>query len=339
MTPAPAQDRAAWLEARRSGLGGSDMAAVLGIHGSRVEVWASKVFPPGDGERATTDRMRWGKRLEQAIVQEYAALTGHDVETFGERILRHPEVAWWIGTPDAAVRNPVKDPQMPYTRGVEAKNTGHDQRWRWGPSGTDEAPEGYVVQCCHYMPLLGKRGVDVFDLYALIGGNEDRVYTILRDPKLEAVLLEEGERFWTKHVLAKVPPPMDGSSAAAWYVQKRFPKNVVDVRDATEAERALLIRLRDARSGFDQAEDTRDAVENEIKLAIGESAGLRCAEGVATWKGSKARRKTDWPAVLGEILAAHPEQRAAIEAAVNKHTAEEPGSRRFLWSPSATRGV
>src|SRR5690606_29968470 len=61
-----------WLQARRRGIGGSDIATIAGVNpwSSPVELYLDKLgeLP----ERPETDAMRFGKRLEQVVADEFA---------------------------------------------------------------------------------------------------------------------------------------------------------------------------------------------------------------------------------------------------------------------------
>jgi putative phage-type endonuclease len=64
-----------WLAARRTGIGGSDIAAILGLSPWRtpLDVYRDKV----DGaEQPETEAMRWGRLLEDVIAREYAVRAG-----------------------------------------------------------------------------------------------------------------------------------------------------------------------------------------------------------------------------------------------------------------------
>ena len=66
-----------WLKARKTGIGGSDIAAILGLSPYRtpVDVWAEKTG------RATaqdeTLQMRFGRYAEEFVAREYTAKTGN----------------------------------------------------------------------------------------------------------------------------------------------------------------------------------------------------------------------------------------------------------------------
>lgn len=89
-----------------------------------------------------------------------------------------------------------------------------------------------------------------------------------------------------------------------------------------------LTRLRDARVAFDAAETAHDEAKAEVQRLMDEQ-GIDEASvagvGAVTWRGSKARKATDWESVAKD-LGATPEQIAA-------HTAEKPGPRTFRFTP------
>lgn len=74
-TPLPAT-RAEWLAQRRTGIGGSDVASILGLSPWRTpyQVWEDKT---GRGEdQDDTPALYWGRLLEDPIRQAYADSTG-----------------------------------------------------------------------------------------------------------------------------------------------------------------------------------------------------------------------------------------------------------------------
>jgi len=84
-----AQDRDFHAQ-RLTGLGGSDIGAVLGLSPYRTpyEVWLEKTqrAEPFTGNLAT----RFGTFAEQFVADEYSHQTGHQVQRFNA-MLRHPD--------------------------------------------------------------------------------------------------------------------------------------------------------------------------------------------------------------------------------------------------------
>jgi putative phage-type endonuclease len=214
--------RAEWLALRRSGIGGSDAAAILGLSKRKTatHVWAEKVGVANKSERPADERMRMGLRLEKSILQEYAARVRCSMvypSSKGE-VLRHQLYDFMVGSLDAIASKGS-------TRWVvDAKNVDRMFAGEWGDDGSGNAPEDLTVQLLHYM-IVG--GFDKGDFAALIGGNELRIITIHRDDKLMKRICEVESEFWNEHVLKGIPPTPDFEHPAAAEVIKILRGNIV----------------------------------------------------------------------------------------------------------------
>src|SRR5262249_36732423 len=163
-------------------IGGSEIAAILGMDPRRdaYSVYVEKlglIRRPAPGAR-----MRWGKRIEQCIAQAYAEETNQQVEWIDEtRVNRDRE--WQVCTPDAMVVDPNAAAWgRRYIRGVDAKNVAWDQAHLWGEPGTDSVPDPIFLQCQWY---CSAEDLPWWDVAALFGGNDLRIYPIKRDPEIE----------------------------------------------------------------------------------------------------------------------------------------------------------
>src|SRR5690349_18206306 len=88
-----ALDRTEFLEQRRLGIGGSDVAPILGL-----SKWASPldIYLRKRGEQPEQDdneAMLWGRALEPVIRQQYAERTGRIVRV-PEAALVHPQLTF-----------------------------------------------------------------------------------------------------------------------------------------------------------------------------------------------------------------------------------------------------
>ena len=94
--------RTAWLEARRRGVGASDIAAILGRSSWKTayHVYHEKL---GSWVQADNPRMRWGRKLEDLVAQEYAELTGRFVFRPEETLLRSKAYPWMFASLDRLV--------------------------------------------------------------------------------------------------------------------------------------------------------------------------------------------------------------------------------------------
>ena len=342
MTP-----RDQWLALRRTGIGGTDAAAILGLSpwSSPLDVWLDKtgraVPRPSDPDR--DDLLFLGNALEPAIAAMYERKTGRRLfkpeEDFG--IVRHPAFPMILGTPDRLV---VGEP-----RGVELKSEVPFLD-RFGDPGTDEVPDFYVAQCAVYMAV---NNFDAWDIALLHGGSKFGIYTLERSRAVENELLDVLVAWWERHVVQDVQPPIDGSDSATRYLAQKFVQNFEPLADATAWEEKLAIELGEKRKDFDAIEEAKAKLENEIREAIGFRDGIRGSFGKVTWKRSKDSTTTDFERAFQDaktevakfLLSRTAEDMSVpiadaetisglFELALHRHTYTKSGVRRLLYTPA-----
>jgi predicted phage-related endonuclease len=310
-----------FLANRRKGIGGSDVAAIVGLSPwkNAFDVYVEK-RDLVEKDKSTVS-MRVGRAVERAIAQEYSDLTSRPIIWQGDVQHVDRDEDWRRFHPDALLT--YED------GGLETKHVGARQAARYGPSGTDMLPHEHVLQCVWAMSITKRQ---FWDLAAWLGPKDLRIYTMLRDVELEETLIDRCRRFWQENVLAGVPPDVSPEQADTDFFKKRFPEAMGGVRQATEEEIVYASSLRLARRAFKEAEGTRHLVESELKLSIGEAEGIQ-AKGIdgfrITWKNDRPKVKVDWQAVARELASTHPGSTVLAEA-VAQFTTTVPGSRRFL---------
>jgi len=321
-----APDRSAWLAERRSGIGGSDIAAILGLSPwkTAVDVWMDKTGQSTDDAIGDAEAVRWGALLEYVVANEYSWRTKTQLQRVN-RILRHPTHEWAIGNIDRAIVAPGSRVRVADDGGslygawglLEVKTASAYKAGEWGRAGDDDAvPVHYQAQVMWY---LGITRLPWADVAALIGGQRMVIRRIKRDDETIAAMLERAHDFWHRHVLKRVPP----EPAKAKDVERLFPADNGQAIEADEELLAAYSAARAARNDMAYAEARYEEAVERIKLALGERSALTCnGRTLVTWKASKPARRTDWRAVAEAMHAP-----ADVIAA---HTTETPGSRRFL---------
>jgi putative phage-type endonuclease len=251
-------------EIRAKGIGASEIAAVVGIDHRRsaFDVYAEKVGLLKRSE--PTARMRWGKRLERVIADCYAEETKRNIVWY-DKTLQHELRSWQVFSPDAFVveGEPVG--------GLDCKNVAWDQFERWGEAGTDSVPDTIALQC---QWSCSAADLPWWDVAALAGGNDLRIYRVHRDAQIEAVLLQAGQAFWTNNVLPRVAPVIESTDAAREYLRQRYPRNIEVMRPAGEIERALIAEWQQVKEEFNRAEKRKDALQLQICDLIGDADGI-----------------------------------------------------------------
>jgi putative phage-type endonuclease len=152
-------DRAQWLEERRSGIGGSDVAPMLGLSPWKTPfaLWQDKTGRAVEVEpdEAQRERMHFGTVLEDVVAREHAARTGQRVQRVTS-MLRHPDVPIALANLDRAI---VEDGSRARwdqaagrvlgARGILECKTAHalaQNSADWGEPGTDQVPAYYWMQ-------------------------------------------------------------------------------------------------------------------------------------------------------------------------------------------------
>jgi len=142
-------DRAQWLEERRKGIGGSDVAAIMGISPWKTafQVYQEKRKEVNDWEgNEATD---WGTRLEPAIRQWYSDQTGRPVR-LPDKIMYSSEYPFMLATLDGFTddRRVIQIKTSRYSKG-------------WGEPGTNQIPHDDMVQVQPEMVVTGFEDADV----------------------------------------------------------------------------------------------------------------------------------------------------------------------------------
>lgn len=198
-----------WLTARRTGIGGSDVAAVLGIsrYAGPTRVFYDKLGVLPDEDNA---KMEWGRRHEDAIRQKFADEHPELHVCDGPGLVAHPARRWQLATVDGLICDPTSGEPVEI---FEAKTaTPHGKDSEWGDEATDEVPLPYVCQCTWYMDVFGLRRAR---LAVLINGWDYREYVIDYDPELARKLRAHASVFWHSNVLPQTPPAADGLESTA----------------------------------------------------------------------------------------------------------------------------
>lgn len=275
-------ERTAWLAERRTGIGGSDASAILGVNRwkSAYTLWAEKCgLLPDDGEES--EPAEWGKRLESAIAAKYADVTGRFVHLHGSSrptILRHAARPYMIGSLDADVSCAEREgPGI-----LEIKTTGAHLGDEW----EEAAPLGYQVQLQHYMAVTGRRWGS---FAVLIGGQKFRWYDVERNDTFIATLEVKCEEFW-RLVETRTPPDIDATESTAAALKKLYPQDTGEAVDLGIEAVELVEQLEAAKAEIAAAEARKREIDNRIRAAIG-SASFGVVPGVGQFSLKTQRRE------------------------------------------------
>lgn len=252
----------AWHEARRTFLGASDAAAVLGISPWRtaLDVWAEKLgyVEPKPATLATD----LGQELEEFIAGQWQLRTGLILIDRAPTTVRKPN------SPLACTPDRYVDPDGL----VECKLVGGTVAHQW-----ENGPPVYVeTQARLQMHILGAQWCDVASLHAGRGWDY-RVHRYEHDPAIVDPIVEQLEAWWQRHVVEGERPELVGDphklkeSLGYLYpprddsVSVRLPSDALETiaelkrtkalaadlkRDVARLEAELMAMLGDATDGY-----------------------------------------------------------------------------------------
>jgi putative phage-type endonuclease len=311
----PGLDREQWLTVRRTGIGGSEIAGVLGMdkHTSPLEVYLDKV-----GELAL-DRPRhpdleeaafWGLAHEPTIARVFAERSGLRVVE-GPGTLAHVERRWMLANVDRFVLDEVESTPSSLLE-IKTRSAFQLDEWLLG------VPDGPALQTHWYLAVTGYRHAHVA---ALLGGNRLIIHRVERDEGLVEHLVALLGEFW-RGVLDRRPPAVDGSEATEDLLGHLYDVQADAVTVADPAEvLPLLERRRELKSREERTTDQLRGIDNRLKAIAGEAEIVKTQGAVAfTWK-------QNGPLSTKRFAVAHPELAAQythpVEALDTKRLADE----------------
>ena len=263
-----------WLALRRTGIGGSDAGAIMGVspYKGAFTVWADKQgkLPPLEDNEA----MRQGRDLEDYVARRFSEASGLRVR-HEYSMLRSVDHPCMLADIDRRI--------IGERAGLECK-TSRDitmARYRNG-----EYPMEYYCQCLHYLAVTGW---DCWYLAVLVYGTDLLIYKICRDEVMDDIeaLIKAEEAFWQNHMVLDQPPAPDALDSTAAALGSVYPhEDGTTVCADQDADQALtdLAALKAQRRSIDRQIIER---ENQIKAAMGEAEVLAGTSVSATWRSSE----------------------------------------------------
>lgn len=300
--------REEWLEVRKSGIGSSEVATILGLnpYDTPYLLWRRKIGL--DEPKSETFAMKAGHYLEDAVARFWQDETGRVVikSSAGDWIIRDadkpflqvsPDRTFWLGAS-----------RSPSAKGIlECKTT---QR---------QIAEGDVpgYWFCQVQYQLGVARLESGSLAWLSAGREFGYKDIEFDPDFYNWMVEEVEKFWVDNIVGGKEPD---ATAVADVVKKYAVHTNGKTVEASDEVFQAWTQLKAVREGFDSLATRKESLENKIKMAFGDAEALtRQGLTLATWKAPKPSLKFDDKA----FKAAHPDL-------FKEFSKEVQGARRFL---------
>ncbi len=283
MTP---EERTLWLAERRTGIGSSDIAAILGISPFKTsfQLWLEKTGRDTD-EIRSNERMAWGTRLETAILDEWEERHGKKLQR-GKRV-KHPTIDIIRATLDGSTEDGATL--------VEAKNV---------DTTPGEPQPYYKCQCLWEMLASGARECYLTEL---VRGHEIAEFRILaseHEADMDAMAVK-AIAWWDAHVLHDNPP--DPLALDVKLIQRLYP--AVDADASVDLPDELVQQYLTAKAEEEEASMRKDGIQTKIEMLMGAAKHGKSGLGKVSWYSVSGREGVD----LAELRKQHPEAAKLIK--------------------------
>jgi len=197
-------DEREWHSVRQTGIGASEIGAVLGLGGHRsspLKVYCEKTGQLEPEDLSDVEAVDWGHTMEPVIASVYARRTGRVVVPGRKRrfqVLRSVQHPWaicsldyWTADNDNSARRPL-----------EIKNVSQFLAEDW----VDGPPDYYLAQLQAQLLITeADRGTSA----ACLGGNRLIWCDVNRDSALIDRIVRAGSQLWDR-IQRRTPPDPDG---------------------------------------------------------------------------------------------------------------------------------
>lgn len=267
-----------WLNYRRRGIGGSDVAAILGVSPFRT---ARDIYYDKIGVVAVEpDESNWvplevGNLLEDLVARIFQKKTGYRVFKI-KKMFYHPKHPFMLADVDYFVELPDGTIAL-----LEIKTTNYNAKDHWWLDGREVVPVYYELQGRHYMAVMDYDRVFFCCLY---GNTEDEV--IIREVKRDLAYEEEmiylEQAFWEGYVQKRIPPPYveDGDlvlDSVRMYGAPADPDaDAVTLNANQMTVLAQYLQLQQEKARFDAESKRMEAAMKRLRGRIASEMGSSC---------------------------------------------------------------
>lgn len=262
-----------WVEARKNGIGGSDVASIMGLnkYSSPLNVWLVKTGREESPDLSDNQAVEWGNRLEDVVADKFAD--------------EHPELQvrrrnatmvsikrpWAFANIDRWVTDGKGNVGI-----LEVKTVGMRRAADWD----NGVPLYYLTQVMHYMSVTGYQYAWVA---VLIGGQEFREYYIERDEQDIQAINDAVDTFWRDFVETDTAPALIGNDPEANALLSQHSDPSTEFIAMLDEDVSMLDELQEIKDQMDDLKHRKTLIENQIKDLIGDNKGIETETKRITW--------------------------------------------------------
>lgn len=251
---AQGEDDAGWHAARAKGIGGSEIAAILGksTWSSPTDIYVKKIPQFESEPEPQSESARWGNVLEDAIIKEWSHRTGRRYVHIPVSLMSD-ENSIFIANVDGF----ELDEEGTVIGILECKTTTLHNYNIWAEG---DIPTYYFYQTQWYMMVTGLERTCIM---CLVGGQSLFYYDL---PAVDAIAEEckaGAVDFWNNHVIPQIPPKLTDVDAERLVLAKQEQieesQPIITEDDETIDILAAYTEARKYVSMYKKAQDTAKA--------------------------------------------------------------------------------
>lgn len=251
------------LAARKSHIGSSDMAAILGVDRFRnaYDVWAEKTDKITEKPRDDDDSIAAGNYFEDGVLKRAETALG-PIRRNQYRV--HPSLPLAANMDGlvTATGEPIE---------VKVAGLFSPIFEPWGNEGTNQVPDRVIIQSHVQQMCLAPNTVERGHVSAFLGGRGFLLYVVPVNVQLVEIIAEKSAHFWERNVMADIPPDVAPSIAIAKAL-KREPNKTVDV------DPAIVQGWLAAKEMMSEAKRVGEIAERNLYAALGDAEAGVCGE-------------------------------------------------------------
>lgn len=269
----------AWRKYRTTGLGGSDIAAIMGISPYRtaLDVWLEKTGRQLPEDISSNEAVYWGTVNEANVADRYAR--DHPkckVMRINATLVGDED--WKRANLDRMVIRPDGKPEV-----LEIKTASAYKASEWDAG----VPAYYLTQVMWYLAITGW---DMAHVAVLIGGNDYREYDVPRDEEDVKAVVNAASVFWNDYVQADVMPQVVGADVDS--LASLMPQASDEYATPEDVDKAqhLIDLYMSASESAKQEKEVADDAKAKLCALIGDAKGIQTDTAQVTWNRGERRR-------------------------------------------------
>ena len=257
-------EKEAFLIRRKSGLGGSDMGAVMGLSKWRTPLDVYNDKTSDEIDLTPNDILDLSSYLEDYTAKKYADLTGYKVARFNREIT-HPQYDFLKGNIDRRISRYTGDIALGI---LECKAV---STYNFRKIEMNGLPDEYIIQGQFYLAISNFKWLE----FAVLNRDNGKLlkFALAKDNELGKAIIEAGVNFWKNHVIPKIPPLIDTNNEKI-----NLPKvdgKLIDMNDNSKLAN-LINQYREYNELKAQAESLVDDVKQEIMAITKDNQAVEC---------------------------------------------------------------